>query len=198
LAPNEDKEMKKFFTLFMIFWLCTVTPLAQESAPIYKVGVGDILNISVIQPQEISVTVTVAPDGTINYPYIGLVHVQGLNLAETQEIIQKKLAEGYMHFPVVSVILQESRSRRYFVYGEVQKPGTYPLDDKTTVLKAISVAGGLTKFGSTSRVQVLRENETEPGYKYLKVNIKALMEGAAQEDLLIQPGDIIVISESGF
>ena len=164
----------------------------------YAVGVDDILEISVLQPEPLTAVVTVGPDGSISFPYIGTVLVKGMSSFEIQEEIQKRLADGYLRYPVVNVALKESHSRRFFVYGEVIKPGAYPLEQQTTVLRAISIAGGFTKFGSSSRVKVLRPRVKQAGYEPLPLNIKALMEGGAEEDVLLQPGDIVVVSEGMF
>ena len=99
---------------------------------------------------------------------------------------------------VVSVFLEYSMSRKFYVYGEVNKPGTYPLEENATVLKAISMAGGFSKFGSSSRVKVLRERKDKPGYVPIKVNINDIMQGKAEEDILLLPGDIVVVSEGVF
>ena len=163
----------------------------------YTIGIDDVLAINVLRPEEITTVVRVAPDGTISFPYIGQVHVKGLSLLQAQELIQNRLSQGYMKYPVVVVTLQESNSRKFFVYGEVAKPGGYLLDDKTTVLKAISRAGGFTKFGSASRVKILREKK-EGGYEVIKVNIKAIMNGSSKEDILLKPGDVVVVSEGVF
>ncbi len=164
----------------------------------YIVGVDDVLDISILQPEKMLITVTVAPDGTVNVPYIGGLQVKGMPLSSIQEEIQKKLADGYMKYPVVAVFLKESRSMKFFVYGEVIKPGTYLVDENTTVLKAISIAGGFTKYGSSSRVKVLRPNQDKAGYQTLKVNIKAIMDGSPDEDIVLKPGDIVVVSEGVF
>jgi polysaccharide export outer membrane protein len=164
----------------------------------YIVGVDDVMDISILQPEKMLITVTVAPDGTINVPYIGSQEVKGMTLSAIQDDIQKKLADGYMKYPVVAVFLKESRSMKFFVYGEVIKPGTYLIDENTTVLKAISLAGGFTKFGSSSRVKVLRPNPNKAGYQTIKVNIKAIVDGAKADDIQLKPGDIVVVSEGVF
>jgi polysaccharide export outer membrane protein len=126
------------------------------------------------------------------------VRVKDLSTEAVQEEIQRRLADGYMKYPVVSVSLRESRSRKFFVYGEVVRPGAYAMDEQATVLKAISIAGGFTQFGSSSRVKVLRAKVGQPGYENLAVNMKAVMDGNAQQDLVLRPGDIIVVSEGVF
>jgi polysaccharide export outer membrane protein len=103
-----------------------------------------------------------------------------------------------MKYPVVSVALKESRSRKFFVYGEVMRPGSFPLEENMSVLKAISMAGGFTKYGSSSRVKLLRPKKEAAGYETKNVDIKAVMDGDSSKDLLIEPEDMIVVSEGIF
>ncbi len=164
----------------------------------YTIGIDDVLDISILQPEKLSVTVSVSPDGSINFPYIGTVESKGLTLTGLQEQIQKRLSEGYMKYPVVSVFLRENRSKKYFVYGEVVKPGTYLLDENTTVLRAISTAGGFTKYGSSSRVKILRPKQGETGFETIKINVGSAMNGNPQADVVLSPGDMVVVSEGVF
>ena len=163
----------------------------------YKIGNDDILDVSVLQPEKIAMTVTVSPDGSITYPYIGKVDVKGKSAAEVQDDIQKRLSDGYLKYPVVSVSVKESRSKKFYVYGEVLKPGTYFLEDNMTVLKAISSAGGFTKYGSSSRVKVLRPKVKSAGYDMIKVDMKLIMNGLAN-DVVLEPGDIVQVEEGVF
>jgi polysaccharide export outer membrane protein len=172
-------------------------PQAQDPNQ-YRVGVDDVMDIGILQPEQFLTTVTVTPDGYITFPYVGTLSVKGLTLAQVQELIVEKLSDGYMRYPVITVALKESRSRKFFVYGEVSKPGGYPMESQMTVLRAISTAGGFTKFGNTSRVKVLRPNVGAPGYEGINVNIKAVMSGNSTEDLLLAPGDMVVVSEGMF
>ncbi len=196
--------MKNFLLLFVLlsFTLMTAVPAAaqqeKEVGVPYRVGVDDILEISVLQPDELLRVVNVGPDGTVTFPYIGTIMVKDLTITQIQEKVQKALSDGYMKYPVVVVSLQESRSRRFFVYGEVTRPGTYPIADNTTVLRAISMAGGFTKFGSSSRVKVLRPKDGKAGYKTIKIDIKKVMNGDSGDDILIMTGDMVVVSEGVF
>ena len=164
----------------------------------YAIGVDDVLEINIIQPDPRVTTLTVAPDGCITFPYIGNVMVKDKTLTQVQEEVQSRLANGYLNYPVVTAALKESRSRRFFVYGEVNKPGPYPLEENLTVLRGISMAGGFTKFGSASRVKVLRPKPKSFSYETLKVDLKRVMNGNDNEDVAIKPGDMIVVSEGIF
>jgi len=164
----------------------------------YTIGIDDVLEISVLQPDQLLRIVNVAPDGMISFPYIGSVKVKGLTIPQIQQEIQDALADGYMQYPVVVVSLQQSRSRKFFVYGEVVKPGEYPITENTTVLRAISMAGGFTKFGSSSRVKLLRPRKNAPSYETIMIDIKSVMNGDSEKDLLLTSGDMIVVSEGVF
>src|SRR3989338_8675704 len=163
----------------------------------YKIGNEDILDISVLQPEKIAMTVTVSPDGSITFPYIGKVIVKDKTPAQVQDEIQQRLTDGYLKYPVVSVSIKESRSKKFYVYGEVSRPGTYFLEDNMTVLKAISTAGGFTKYGSSSRVKVLRPKVKGAGYNMIKVDMKLIMNGLAN-DVVLEPGDIVQVEEGVF
>lgn len=199
----------KYLVIFLLLLSVIISggeSRAQDNQPVpevkinneYTVGIDDILDISVLQPEKFTSTVTVAPDGTISFPYIGNININGMGLTGVQDEIQKQLADGYMKYPVVSVSLRENRSKKFYIYGEVIKPGTYMLQDKTTMLKAITMAGGFTKYGSSSRVKVLRMEKSGSGYKTIKVNISDVMGGNSSKDEILQPQDIVVVSEGIF
>ncbi len=188
------KKLKLALALFFCLFLCVSPGRAEDFKDLYVIGVDDILEIKLIQPDEITSQVTVAPDGTITFPFIGVVEVKGVTLPALKKEIESRLDAEYMAYPVVYVSLVESRSRKFFVYGEVIKPGTYPLEENTTVLRAISMSGGFTKYGSSSRVKLLRPKKDQIGYESIKININSVMDGEVQADMLLQSGDILVVS----
>jgi len=193
--------MKRLLILSMITGLALSLPagsFAQDKEAEYTVGVDDVLSIKVLKPEELTATVTVAPDGAITFAYIGSVVVKDQTIAQIQDEIQSRLADGYMKYPVVSVSLQACRSRQFFVYGEVVEPGSYLIDENMTVLRAISMAGGFTRFGSSSRVKILRPKKTGQGYETIKVNMTGVMKGHSDEDVLLKQGDIVTASEGVF
>lgn len=174
-----------------------IPPLFSQDN-IYRVGIGDILEVRILKPDEITDRSTVSPSGEISVAYIGSVHAKGKTISEIQKHIQWSLSNGYLKYPVVVVSLIESNSRNFTVSGEVVRPGTYQLQENTTVLKAISISGGFTRFGSKSRVRLLRPNLDKPGYQNIKINLKKAIDGDAKEDIMLQPGDILIVSEGFF
>jgi polysaccharide biosynthesis/export protein len=192
------KRLLPFVLAAAFAWPLSAAAVEAPAESDYTVGIGDVLEISVLQPDQFTTVVTVTPDGTISFPYIGTIRVKGMPLPEVQEKIQMMLADGYIKYPVVTVYLKESRSRKYLVSGEVMKPGAYPLEDNITVLRAISIAGGFTKFGSASRVKVLREKPTGQGYEAIKVDLKRALDGHSENDVMLMSGDMVVVSEGIF
>lgn len=204
--------MKKIFIFFVLVFCLVLSVLvavgieaqASETNPAdimkaeYRVGVDDILDINIIQPDQLGVQCPVVSDGSISFPYIGSVQVKGMTLAEIQHLLEEGLSDGYMKYPVVAVSLRESRSRKFFVYGEIIRPGSYMMEDNMTVLKSISLAGGFTKYASSSSVKVLRPFKDRPGYESIKVNMNAVMNGDSKKDVVIQSGDVVVVSEGIF
>jgi polysaccharide biosynthesis/export protein len=183
--------------LFLLFMLLISPDASGRTNEEYQIGVDDVLDISLLQPDRMTLSVTVTPDGSITFPYIGKVVVKEKTPSAIQEEIQNRLAEGYLKYPVVAVAVQQCRSRKFYVYGEVIKPGTFYLEDNMTVLKAISSAGGFTKFGSPNRVRILRVKKGAEGYENFKVDMDSIMNGSTK-DVAIEPGDIVRVKEGVF
>ena len=203
------KNIKKIFIPFLaIVLFFNITALAaqedsedlkykQKISDVYTVGIDDVLKINIFHPETISTTVTISPDGYFFFPYIGSIEAKGKTLLEIQKDVTRALAQGYMKYPVVSVTLEASRSRKFYVFGEVMRPGMYLLEDKTDVIKAISMAGGFTKYGSTNKIKLLRPNDKQ-GFEQIKINFDAIINGSIEENHMLQTGDILFISEGMF
>lgn len=165
----------------------------------YEVGIDDMLDVNVLQPDQFSTMVSVSPDGSISFPYIGDVQVKGLTLKEIKTEIETRLADGFMKYPLVTVFLKESRSRKFFIYGDIARPGSYPLERDTAVLQAIALAGGFTRFNSSSRVIILRPQQNEQAqYQTLDIDIRAAMRGLSTENPILEAGDIVMVSQGNF
>ena len=190
--------MKKYFTIFSMLICALAFSTLYAANEEYRIGIGDKIEVKIIKPDTLTDTSTVSPSGEISVSYLGSVMAKGKTIGQVQREIQWRLANGYLRYPVVVVNLIESNSRNFTVSGEVVKPGSYPLQENTTVLKAISIAGGFTKFGSKSRVKLLRPNTDKPGYQSIKIKLQKAMDGDAKEDIMLQPGDIVIVSEGFF
>lgn len=134
-------------------------PAKAADAPAngYIIGPEDILAINVWKEPDISRSVPVRSDGAISLPLVGEVEAGGKTTVELEQEITVKL-RTYISEPVVAVMVQEMRSKRFNVLGQVAKPGSYLLTSNTTVLDAIALAGGFRDFAKQKSIYVLRKN----------------------------------------
>lgn len=157
----------------------------------YRIGPEDKLQISVWQNEAMSREVAVRPDGMISLPLINDVKVAGLTPMELRDLLLTKLA-AYMPNPEVSVIVMDVQSFKVAVIGEVAQQGRYELKSRTTVLDVLAMARGLTQFASRSRIVILRQDGQ--AVKRIPFNYnKVIVPGGEEENLPLQPGDIILV-----
>src|SRR5215831_3445746 len=184
------------------------TALRAGAAPLdYVIGPEDILQISVWKNESLSRVVPVRPDGKISMPLLHDVQASGLTAMQLRDKLAVALAE-FMPNPEVSVIVNEVRSFRVSVLGEVQKPGVLQLKSTTTILEAIAMAGGFRDFASPSKIVIFRRDEAgntkKIRFNYNRAvgasslaNIPLLGGGdrATPEDqnLVLKSGDVIVV-----
>ena len=181
-------------SLLTLLAVQTVPVGAEEAAPLqgtYRIGAGDVLEISVWKNEQLSRTVTVRPDGMISLPLLNDVQAAGSTPLQLRDILAKKLAE-YAPAAEVSVIVSRVQSFSISVIGSVANPGHFNLSAPTTVLDALAMAGGLTEFASRKGIFVVRAEPS--GNKRLHFNYnKAISENDEGENFLLQAGDVVVI-----
>ena len=173
------------------------TPPAEGTADTYKIGVDDIVQVSVWRNPELGITVPVRPDGMISVPLVGDVMAGGRTPGEVADTIQKGLAT-YVRDPQVAVILTELRSHEYLsrvrVTGAVRQPVSIPYRPGMTVLDAVLAAGGVTEFASANRSNLYRRNgDTTLPYPIKLDHI--LKRGDLSTNMNVAPGDVITIPE---
>jgi polysaccharide export outer membrane protein len=157
----------------------------------YKIGPQDILRIDVWKEPEISRTAPVRPDGRVSLPLLNDVQAAGLTPMQLSEVISEGLKK-FITNPQVTVGVAEINSRRVYVTGEVNKAGAFSLLPNMTVLQALSNSGGFTQFAKLKGIYVLRVEEG----KQVKhpFNYKDVVSGKTPEqNMLLQPGDVIVV-----
>src|SRR5690242_18753373 len=161
------------------FAAATATEVPKSVATVhsdeYVIGSDDILAVNIWKEPELSRTVPVRPDGKITLPLIGEIQASGL----TPKKLQDSLAAGlkaYVTNPEVTVIVQEVKSLKYNIVGEITRPGSYLLTEPTTVLSAIAVAGGLRDFAKGGHIYVLRANK-EGSFLKLPFDYKQVIKG---------------------
>lgn len=157
----------------------------------YRVGLEDVLDVSVWRDAELSRTVPVRPDGFISLPLAGEIQAAGKTAKELEAIIKEKLGP-YLQEPRVTVIVREVNSPRVYVTGEVMRPGGYPLRGRVSVLQAIALAGGFSDFAEPGRIVVIRSARDGEA---IPVNYDDLVDASAKErlDFFLMPGDTVVV-----
>lgn len=159
-------------------------------------GVGDVFELRIVGEDRLPTTFIVAPDGTVDLPYVKRLQIAGLEPQQLSELVRQKLVEReILTDPTVSVNIKEYNSKRIEILGEVQKPGSYPLLPEMTLLRAISVAGGFNSLASKSRVTVRRK--VHGGTKAVTVSVEDII-GNRIPDPLLQSGDSINVEQRMF
>jgi polysaccharide export outer membrane protein len=131
--------------------------------------------------------VSVHQDGKITLPLVGDLEVGDKTPNQIEKIISQALSK-YVVNPLVTVTVQEVLSKKYYLDGEVAKPGEYPLVAPTTILEAISKAGGLAMFANTKKIYVLRGDQRIP------FNYKDVIRGKnMKQNILLKPDDHIFV-----
>jgi polysaccharide export outer membrane protein len=157
----------------------------------YRIGPGDVLHVSVWNNEELTLDVMVRPDGKISLPLIQDVTAAGLTAEELRSIIEVRLKE-YLIEPVVTATVKEVNYPKFFIMGEISKPGTYPLREKLTVLQAISLAGGFTQFAAPRNIRLIRNNGSTR--ENIRINYYELIRSGDQDkNLFLVPGDTVIV-----
>jgi protein involved in polysaccharide export with SLBB domain len=160
------------------------------------VGAGDVFWLTIVGEEKLPKEFRVAPDGSVDLPYIHRVQVAGLEPQEIAELVRKKLIEGeVLRDPSVAIDVREYNSKRVVVLGQVQKPGSFPLTPGFTIIQAISMAGGFNSIANRDRVNLTRHTGKES--KTIVLSVDAITDGSLP-DIPLQAGDTIFVAERIF
>jgi polysaccharide export outer membrane protein len=173
-------------------------PVASAVAPDYVVGPGDVIQVFVWRNPELTVTVPVRPDGKISTPLVEDMVAVGKNPSALARDIEKVLGE-YVKSPQVNVIVTQPVSvfSQVKVIGQVARPGAVPFRQGMSVLDAVLAAGGLGQYAAGNRARIVRQEngkQTE-----IKLRLGALLNGGdMKQNVLLKPGDVLLVPESRF
>ena len=156
----------------------------------YKIGCGDVLNISVWKEHDLSPTVTVRPDGKISMPLVGEMTVTGLTPNDIEQLLRTRLSSIVVN-PRVTVTVAEIHSRMVYITGEVARPGAYPLNTPLNVLQLIAQAGGLTQFAARKKILVIAPNSVGAGVR-LDYN-KLIHSPDSTQIMWLTPGTTVIV-----
>jgi len=172
-----------------------VVPVAERVSDT-TLGPGDVFDVRVYGEKELTNTYRVASDGSIDFPMVGTVSVDGLTPTDVTRLLQTRLIEGkFLKNPNISILVKEYNSKKISVFGQVSKPGTFPYEEGMSVVEAISRAGGFTSMARTNDTTVTRVVEGEE--RKFKVPVEAIGQGRAS-NFVLRPGDIVFVPERIF
>jgi polysaccharide export outer membrane protein len=157
----------------------------------YRIGPLDVLDISVFGVAELSGTVEVGDNGSLQLPLLGETRAAGKTAEELQQDLTSRLGT-YLQNPQVRVTVKEFKSRTVIVSGDINTPGVYPLKGETTLLQIVAMAGGF-KETADSTVLVLRKSGGKR--QAARFDVSEIQQGRLS-DLTLQPGDSIVAGRS--
>jgi len=159
----------------------------------YLVGPQDVLDITVFKAPDLSKSLQVAEDGTINLPLTGQMMAAGKSPSQLEREIQTRLNARYMKAPQVTVFVKEYNSQRVTVEGAVKTPGVFPLRGHETLMQVIAKGGGLDRQVASSDVVIFRT--TDGARTVARYDLDAIRSGGAPDPQVL-PGDVVVVDDS--
>lgn len=160
-------------------------------------GPGDVFRLEVVGEKDYPTEYQVAPDGTVNFPYLDSAVVAGLEPQEVAALVRQNLTKRQiLTQPSVIVRVTEYRSKRITVMGQVKNPGSFAFQAGMTLVQALSQAGGATAIAMVDQVRLTRLLENGKSTTVV-IDLGAINAGAL-EDILLQAGDRIYVEERVF
>jgi polysaccharide export outer membrane protein len=175
---------------------------AAQSAADYVIGPQDVLTIQVFDQADLGGKYSVEADGTFSFPLIGRVKAGGLTLRAFESELKTRLADGYFRNPQVTVAIEQYRSQRVFVMGEVRQPGPVALTGGMTLIEALARAGSTlsTASGDVAIVRAgqggargLTMPDPEAGSEVFRATIRELESGVLSQNIELRDGDTIFV-----
>jgi protein involved in polysaccharide export with SLBB domain len=191
-------------------WLCLMLTLALGCGPKVDnsrvklpdpvasttLGPGDVFTLDMVGEKDLPRDFQVASDGTVDFPYVHRVKVQGLEPQQVARMVREQLiAQRILTDPSIIVSVKEYNSKRVTVLGQVQRPGSFSLTPGMTLVQAISSAGGLNAIANGGRVNLTRKDEQ--GATTVVLSFDSITEGRSP-DIPLQAGDQIYVHERVF
>jgi polysaccharide export outer membrane protein len=170
-----------------------LTSVATPGNSAYKIGPLDVLDVSVFKVPDLTKTVQVADDGTINYPLVGEIPAAGKTAHQLERDLMQKLGGKYLRSPQVSVFVREYNSQRVTVEGSVKTTGIFALKGRTSLIQMVAMAGGIDTTVASGDVVVFRTIDGKRSAA--RFDVEAIKKGEA-EDPEVEPGDVVVIDTS--
>lgn len=173
----------------LALWPANFSPISGARAavidvPIYTLGSGDRIKVSVFGESDLSGEFEVGGEGNIAIPLVGKIAAKGLSIRQLEREITRLLLDGYLKKPRVNV--EVVNYRPFYILGEVKRPGSYSYVSGMTILNAVALGGGFTYRAQKGRMTITRGKDKNEEMRRVK-----------PEDMVL-PGDIIRVPERFF
>ena len=197
--------------ILILIWLILLLPFSALAQGDYMLGPEDMIEITVWGHEDLKRMVPVSLEGTITFPMIGEVRAAGKSTQQLEKELARKLGDGYLKNPQLTVTVKDFKSQKVFVMGEVKSPGTYPVTKENNLLFALSQAGGFTKDAGEEvvvirprdpvkqgKMMTLEEAAADKKTTILRVNLKDALGGDRKDNIPIRDGDSIIVPKMPF
>ena len=209
-----SKSTAELLGCFLAAIVCTVgiqaqTPSSRSAAPAtaaapatpsqpatplpldYVIGPDDVLSVVFWRDKDMSADVTVRSDGKISLPLLNDIRAAGLTPVQLRDRLVGE-SKRYIEDPNVTIVVKQINSRKVFITGEINKPGSYPLTTATTVLQLLALAGGLKDYADSKNIAIVRTEDSRPTrYAF---NYKDVTSGKnLGQNIELRPGDTVVV-----
>lgn len=195
-------KLVRLLSVAMVFVFCALSAQAQSD---YQIRSGDVLQIEVLEDPSLNRSIAVLPNGQISFPFAGTLIAGGRTIGQVQASIRNALSSNFAAPPTVFVGVNPRQDPLgataldgdgidvYFV-GEVNNPGLVVIKKGTTLLQAVAISGGVSRFAAIKRIQ-LRRTGSDGVQRVTFLNYKALADGAVTTDIELKDGDVILVPE---
>lgn len=177
--------------IYLVGAILGIFAFAANAQTPYTLNPGDVLRISVWNEEALQQEVMVLPDGTISFPLVGIVNVSNRTPVQVQDELKDKLSR-LIPDPEINLSVSSVEGNNIFIIGKVNNPGRFPMNRPTDVMQALSLAGGLTAYAKSEKIQILRRSGKKQ--QVIRFDYTRIADGQALEtNILLRSGDTIVV-----
>lgn len=195
-----------YWIIAILIALAVSARVSAQPGADYVVGPQDVLVIQLFDQADLSGKYVVETDGSFSFPLIGRVTAGGLTLRGVERLLKEELSNGFFKNPQLTVSVEQYRSQRVFVVGEVRSPGSYALTGDVSLIEMLARAGSTTST-ATGEAVIVRPKpgrqvpgpllpEAEDSSDVTRVDLKQLQEGRLSMNLSLRDGDTIFIPKA--
>ena len=183
-------RLKAFLKIILLFVTIALTGYANAGKTDYILGPGDVVKVTVYDHDDMTTEARIKDNNAITFPLIGDVKIGGKTPSEAEQLIATMLNKGgFVMKPQINLVVTLYSSQQVSVLGEVNKPGKYPLQSKSTILDLLATAGGVNQLGGDT-VTLMRQ--TPSGTTRQQIDINDITSGKIQ-DMYVQGDDVIYV-----